>query len=84
MDDPLTGYITRTRTYDMIPFVRDCEGYRNLQQNANFEAFTAVIFQVEVFWVLTPCSVRHVTSVSEVHSVSILTTFTLKRCSVTV
>jgi hypothetical protein len=25
--------------------------------NATFEAFTAVIFQVEVFWVVTPCGV---------------------------
>jgi len=24
--------------------------------HVNFEAFTAVIFQVEVFWVVTPCS----------------------------
>jgi hypothetical protein len=24
---------------------------------ANFEAFTAVMFQVEVFWVVTPCGV---------------------------
>jgi len=25
--------------------------------NASFEAFTAVMFQVDVFWVVTPCSV---------------------------
>jgi hypothetical protein len=25
--------------------------------NVNFEAFTAVMFEVEVFWVVTPCSV---------------------------
>jgi hypothetical protein len=25
--------------------------------NAGFEAFTAAMFQVEVFWVVTPCSV---------------------------
>jgi hypothetical protein len=25
--------------------------------DARFEAFTAVIFQLEVFWVVTPCSV---------------------------
>jgi hypothetical protein len=24
---------------------------------ASFEAFTAVLFQVEVFWVVTPCNV---------------------------
>jgi len=25
--------------------------------NANFEVFVAVKFQVEIFWVMTPCSV---------------------------
>jgi hypothetical protein len=25
--------------------------------NAGYEAFTAAMFQVEVFWVVTPCSV---------------------------
>jgi hypothetical protein len=29
----------------------------NSTQLANFEAFTAVMFQVEIFWVVMPCSV---------------------------
>jgi hypothetical protein len=28
-----------------------------MYKHASFEAYTAVIFQVEVFWVVTPCSV---------------------------
>jgi hypothetical protein len=31
--------------------------YHLPQKIASFEAFTAVIFQAEVFWVVTPCSV---------------------------
>jgi len=26
-------------------------------RNANFEAFMAVMIQVEVFWIMTPCSI---------------------------
>jgi hypothetical protein len=34
------------------------QGLHNYEQlDARFEAFTAVKFQVEVFWVVTPCSV---------------------------
>jgi hypothetical protein len=33
--------------------------------NARFEVFTVVKFQVEVFWVVTPCSLRWDTDVSD-------------------
>jgi hypothetical protein len=33
------------------------EGINMILVSASFEAFTAVMFQVEVFWVLTPYSV---------------------------
>jgi hypothetical protein len=39
--------------------------------NDRFEAFTEVMFPVEVFWVLTPCSVVLGYQRSEVHVVSI-------------
>jgi len=29
---------------------------RNTKKHASFEAFTAVKFQVTVFWIVTPCS----------------------------
>jgi hypothetical protein len=41
--------------------------------DASFEAFSAVMFQVEVSWVVTPCSVVVGTNVSEVHAASIFT-----------
>jgi len=34
----------------------------------SFEAFTAVMFQVEVFWVVTPCNVVVGYQRSEVHA----------------
>jgi hypothetical protein len=43
---------------------------------STFEAFTAVMFQVEVFWTETPCSVVAGYNVSEVHAASI---FRVKR-----
>jgi hypothetical protein len=30
---------------------------KSVSPDASFEAFTAVMFQVEVFWVMMPCSV---------------------------
>jgi len=29
---------------------------KTFAKNARFEALTAVMFQIEVFWVVTPCS----------------------------
>jgi hypothetical protein len=46
----------------------------NITSLANFEAFTAML-QVEVVWVVTPCSVVVGYQRSEVHAASI---FTLK------
>jgi hypothetical protein len=38
-------------------FAKDGENTSNIKMDASFEAFTAVKIQVEVFWVVTPCSV---------------------------
>jgi hypothetical protein len=32
-------------------------GWKNSCNGASVEAFTAVMFQVEVFWIMTPCNV---------------------------
>jgi len=32
------------------------KNFLQVQQDANFEAFTVIMFHVEVFWVVTPCS----------------------------
>jgi hypothetical protein len=54
-------------------FLDHVTGYQLLNMDPSFEAFTAVIFQVEVFWIVTQCSV-----VEEYRSFGVLSYFYLQ------